>query len=287
VRIPAALGTLAWVALVISPPKAVVTGLDHIPIAVGDLTRAADDYRALGFALKPGRPHDDGIQNQHVKFADGTELELITAPEARDALTATYRRHLVRGDGPVFMALFAPDMALADERLSALRVPHARNGGGIDFPAEAALDYLFLAGRNQSPTDLPEHFAHANTAESLIRIWLAGDNLSRERQLLRGLGATLTEGNLRVPERVRATLARLREGDVLLLPGSQQLVAGRRVVGATLRVGSLDATRAILGRNQPALPEIVVTPGGRSVFLAPSRTHGLWLEFLEPVRRPQ
>ncbi len=133
------------------------------------------------------------------------------------------------------MALFAPDMALADERLSALRVSHARNRGAIDFPAEAALDYLFLAGRNQSPTDLPEHFAQANTAESLIRIWLAGDDLSRERQLLQGLGATLTEVNLRVPERVRATLARLREGDVLLLPGSQQLVAGRRVVGHASR----------------------------------------------------
>lgn len=286
-RIPVALGTLAWAALVILPPGAVVTGLDHIPIAVGDLVRAGDDYRALGFTLKPGRPHDDGIQNQHVKFADGTELELIAAPEARDSLTATYRRHLARGDGPAFMALFAPDMAVADERLSALRVPHARSGGAIDFPAEGALGYLFLSGRNQSPTDRPEHFAHANTAESLIRIWLAGDDLSRERQLLEGLGATLTEVNLRLPERVRATLARLREGDVLLLPGSQQLVAGRRVVGATLRVGSLETARAILGRGQRAAPEIVVTPGSRSVFLAPARTHGLWLEFLEPVRRPQ
>ncbi len=270
----------------LAPAAAVVAGLDHVPIAVGDLSRAADDYRALGFALKPGRPHDDGIENRHVKFADGTELELITAPEARDALTSTYRRHLEQGDGPAFLALFAPDMAAADDRLSSLKVAHARSGGAIDFPPDGGLGYLFLAGRNKSPTDLPEHFAHANTAESLIRVWLAGDDLSRERRLLEGLGATMAQMDVRVPDAAHATVARLRDGGVLLLPGSRQLVAGRRIVGATLRVGSIETARAVLGRGQAAPLEIVGSKDGRSVFLPPARTHGLWLEFFEPVRRP-
>jgi hypothetical protein len=258
----------------------------HIPIAVADLARAADDYRALGFALKPGRPHDDGIQNQHVKFPDGTELELITAPAARDALTATYRRHLEHGDGPAFLALFAPEMAVADERLGSLGIPHARNGGAIDFPDAGGFGYLFLSGRNASPTDRSEHFAHANSAESLIRVWLAADDLSRERRLLEGLGGTVVDGMVRVPDAIHAAIARFTESDVVLLPGTRQRVTGRRVVGATLRVANLDAARAILGHGQPAPPEIIITPFARSVFLPPSRTHGLWLEFLEPVRRP-
>jgi catechol 2,3-dioxygenase-like lactoylglutathione lyase family enzyme len=85
-----------------------IAGLDHIPIAVKDLEAAAARYRQLGFALKPGRPHENGIRNQHVKFPDGTELELITAPKAVDALTATYSRHLASGDRPAFLAFFAP-----------------------------------------------------------------------------------------------------------------------------------------------------------------------------------
>ena len=144
----------AAVGLATRPPA--VTGLDHIPIAVRDLDGAAADYRALGFSLKPGRPHENGITNQHVKFPDGTELELITAPEARDALTTTYRRHLAAGDGPAFLALFAPGVATASL--------------GLDVDP---LRYIFMFGRNQSPTDRPEHFAHANTAESLIGAWLA------------------------------------------------------------------------------------------------------------------
>ncbi len=248
-------------------PEPAITGLDHIPIAVRDLARAADDYRALGFALKPGRPHDNGIQNQHVKFTDGTELELITAPEARDELTTTYRRHLEKGDGPAFLAFFAPQRASADDQLHAVPLP----------------PYVFLAGRNTSPTDRPEHFAHANTAQSFVRVWLAADDVSRERRVLEAGGATFADTDAFVPERVHATVARLQEGDVVLLKGARQIVAGRPIVGATLRVGSLDKAREILDRGQPRPLPVVTSADGRSVFLPPSRTHGLWLEFREPI----
>ena len=83
-RVGLAVAVVAAIGLSANPPA--ITGLDHIPIAVRDLDRAAADYRALGFALKPGRPHDNGISNAHVKFPDGTELELITAPEAREGI---------------------------------------------------------------------------------------------------------------------------------------------------------------------------------------------------------
>jgi hypothetical protein len=96
-----------------------VVGLDHLPVAVANLDEAAARYLRLGFVLKPGRPHANGIRNQHAKFADGTEIELITAPDARDALTATYRRHLALGDGPAFLALFAPSLEEAAARLDA------------------------------------------------------------------------------------------------------------------------------------------------------------------------
>jgi len=53
-------------------------GLDHIVVAVKDLEAAAERYRGFGFTLKPGRPHANGIRNLHVKFPDGTEIELLT-----------------------------------------------------------------------------------------------------------------------------------------------------------------------------------------------------------------
>ena len=248
---------------------AAIAGLDHIPIAVNDLEKAADDYRALGFALKPGRPHDNGIRNQHVKFPDGTELELITAPAARDRLTTTYRRHLEKGDGPAFLAFFAPSRAAALAQLDAAKISH-RNGDLL-----GALDYVFLGPRNQSPTDRPEHFAHANGAQSLISVWLAAADLSSERKLLTSMGATVAEAEVRVPDQLRAQVIRLTEGTVVLLPEARQVSKGRRIVGATLRVSDLAWARRAMEGGKGAGKMIA---RDRSVFLVPSATHGLWIE---------
>lgn len=238
-----------------------VIGLDHIPIAVANLEQAVDRYKAFGFALKPGRPHDNGIRNQHVKFTDGTELELITAPEARDALTTKYRRHLAAGDGPAFLALYAPGRPRRTD--------------------EAVPDYIFFGPRNASPTDRPEHFAHPNGAESLIAVWLAADDLAGERKLLTGIGAQTADEDVRVPDALKAPVARLGDGAVVLLPGSRQLVPGRRIVGATLRVKSLAAAQAVIAQGPAGTLTVVSGRGYSSVFLPPNLTHGLWLELRE------
>lgn len=259
----------------------VVTGLDHVPVAVADLGAAAERYRRLGFTLKPGRPHDNGIENRHVKFADGTEIELITAPEARDSLTAEYVQHLAGGDGPAFLALYAPDLDRLARRLDAASKPHSRSRATLSFPDADPLGYVFFGPRNASPTDLPGHFEHANGADSLIAVWLAGDDLSAERELLAMVGATFSEAEVRVPDVARAAVARLEEGEVILLPGSRQLVPGRRIVGVTLRTKSLSAARDALTASGLAVPPPVATADGSSIFLAPALTHGIWLEFRE------
>jgi hypothetical protein len=253
-------------------------GLDHVPIAVNELAAAALRYRQLGFALKPGRPHANGIENQHIKFQDGTELELITAPAVRDSLTATYRRHLLAGDGPAFLALYAPvtDRLLAS--LSQAGFPHRANSTLVSILGPSAQRYVFFGARNQSPTDRPEHFAHANTAESLIAVWLAGADLSSERRLLAALGARFEEQALPVPQPAPATIARLPEGAVILLPAERQLVRNRPIVGATIRVRSLaTALRVLKAANLPVEPIV----GSSSIFLPPSLAHGIWLELRE------
>ncbi|HEX5070552.1 MAG TPA: rhomboid family intramembrane serine protease [Vicinamibacterales bacterium] len=239
-----------------------VRGLDHVPVGVNDLDAAADRFRALGFTLKPGRPHDNGIVNQHAKFADGTELELITAPEARDELTRTYREHLANGDGPAFLALFAPGRTPEVER------------DERDLPG-----YIFLGPRNASPTDRPEHFQHANTAESLVAVWLAGDDFSRERELFQRLGATLSEEVRDVPRAERVTVARFAEGEVLMMRAERQMVPGRRVVGVSIRTKSLDFIRQL---HIPAMPIVMKNNRIVSAFVQPDRANGLWIEFWAP-----
>ena len=75
-----------------------------------------------------------------------------------------------------------------------------------------------------------------------------------------------------------ADVAQFQEGEVLLLPGSRQLVPGRRIVGATVRVGSIATVRQRLAEQKIPLDSAEDVQGSR-VVVAPAFTHGLWIEF--------
>lgn len=254
-----------------------VVGIDHVPLAVRDLETAAERYRALGFVLKPGREHANGIRNQHVKFRDGTEIELITAPEARDGLTAVYRRHLAGGDGPVFLGLYAPDLDALARRLDALGRPFARSGGLLVLSGD--LDYLFFGPRNRTPTDRPEHFRHPNGAERVTAVWIAGDDLLSETRLLESLGASVERRTVAVPDRTELRVLVLPRAELRLLPAARRTSPGRKIVGLTLSVADLAVTRRALAGVTDVESRPTDDAAGASVFVPPDAAHGTWLEF--------
>lgn len=245
-----------------------LAGLGHLPIAVRNLDAASADYRALGFTLKPGHLHEDSVSNNHAKFADGTELELITASEPRDEVATQYLHLLSGGEGPAFLALQWSD---AD------RVRAALTRAGIGFRQGAfftledpRLDYLFFGGDNHSPTDRPEYFAHANGADRLIGVWIADAENPALLALLRALGAQFD---------ARHSEARLSNGTITLLPRSRRLLADRPLIGAVLRARDLGPVAAAARKAGIADVRSIAESGYHSLILPPSATHGLWLEF--------
>ena len=256
------------------PPA--VQGLDHIVIAVGDLDAAIATYQGLGFTVKPGRPHANGIRNAHVKFAGGDELELLTVDEPRDQLALEYQALLAKGDGPVFVALHAPDLAEVERILQAHGRACLSGPGYLSLPADSPAHVVFFGGLNHSPTDRPEHFVHANGASALASVWLAGDDLTAERELLLELGVSIEAGD----QASLGEVAAMPHGEVRLLPGSQQILPGRPLVGASLRTGSLANLEQALQRLAVPDSAIVRAADGSSIELSPRLTHGIRLRFI-------
>jgi len=155
------------------------------------------------------------------------------------------------------------------------------DGGLLSFPESDRLRYIFFGHRNPSPSDRPEHFSHPNGAVALIGVWIAGDDLAPERQLLTALGATFVEQEVHTPGGVKAALAQFQQAEVVFLPGSRQLVPGRKIVGAIVRTLDLDTLRRVLTAASLNIPPVVQTTKGRSMFLRPGATRGIWLEFRE------
>lgn len=258
------------------PQEPLVIGIDHIPVVVTDLEKAQADFRAMGFAIKPGRFHADGIRNAHVKFPDGTEIELITAPRAVDELTSEYRTKMERGEGPVYFGLYAPASGAVRARFQALQVEAQENDGMFTFPPTSPLHPLFLGRRNKAPTDKPEHFAHPNSAVRLSALWVS-DN-AELRELLKGLGARLTPigpcGVIGVTKGMRAPLP---EGDLYLVPSE-----ATTVVAARVEVRKLDDLEASLKANEVPMKKDTACDGA-AVWVPPSHAHGIWVEFAGPA----
>jgi catechol 2,3-dioxygenase-like lactoylglutathione lyase family enzyme len=273
--IPAGL-LIALASLPASPAAPPRIGLDHIPVAVRDLEAASAAYRALGFALKPGRPHANGIRNAHVKFPDGAGLELLTVAAGVDRLSSKYVDLIRAGDGPAFLSFHARDTTALH---AALREGGYRfdEAGGLTDLADGTLDFLFWVRDNRSPTDRPEHFAHANGAIALAAVWIATAEGEPLERLLVRLGGRSERRSVLSPDAAEATVVTLAAGEVIILPARLQLLPGRPVIGASFRVKDLGVVRRTLSRaNVSAWPEQGAIP---RVVVEPTHAHGLWLEF--------
>ncbi len=251
-------------------------GVDHIPVAVVDLERAAATYRALGFALKPGRPHANGLRNTHVKFPDGAGLELLTVPHAVDALSTHYVTLLRAGEGPAFVSFHARNTEHLHAALRDGGYAFRHDGGLTELEAPEFASLFFLRD-NRSPTDQPEHFAHANGATALRAVWIATEHDDVLARLLVQLGGREQRRQVFVPDPAEATVVTLAEGEVIILPAQHQVIAGRPVIGASFRVPDLARVRHLL--SQARLEPWAGAGPAERVVVGPPLTHGLWLEF--------
>jgi hypothetical protein len=209
--------------------------LDHVVLAVRDLDRASAPFRAHGFRLKPGRLHGNNLLNRHVKFRDGSSLELMTVQgEPRDAMARDYAELAAAGEGGVYVALRVESLARPVKAAGALDLDSRESGSGpwrfLSFsPPSPAAAVFFSAGSGvvQDPEAL---VSHEPDVTGLAEAWLEGG--SELAALLERLGATRC-GPARSPDgRTGERLALSRGSIVVVKPSS----ARPRVLGVVLRL---------------------------------------------------
>ncbi len=170
--------------------------IDHISIVFNDLSKAKSSFRNLGFTIKDGRKHENTIENAHIKFQDGTALELITAIEAKDDLASMYIMQKALGDGPVFLCISMQDPNFTENLLSDYR-PEITIGNyyqWITFPHEKAISYLFLIKYSHPPVDTKKLVTHQNGVLGIKEIKLSKPEFELEKGLFSDLGFIVTPG---------------------------------------------------------------------------------------------
>ena len=167
--------------------------LDHVVVAVNDLARSVEQYRALGFTVYPGGDHQGrSSHNALILLADGSYLELKAwrSPAPGERWWTTLDQS---GEGLVDFALLSADpvaeLAAARARgLDTLRgpVPGERlrpDGQHVRWTTARhdTADVPFLCGditpRNLRVPDAPELLQHANGATGVAEITVAVQDL--------------------------------------------------------------------------------------------------------------
>jgi catechol 2,3-dioxygenase-like lactoylglutathione lyase family enzyme len=267
-------------------------GLDHVVIAVADLAKAVEAYRALGFTVVIGGRHPGRTShNALVVFADGSYLELI-AWEAPGPAERWYNEHARHGDGLMDFALVPEDVprAVREAAERGLELDGPLDGGRErpdgrqvkwQTGRQKSFDLPFLCG-DVTPRALrvPEGEArvHANGVVGISRVTVAvNDPEASKARYAALLGPEVGhDGNekeredpsLELPSSgLRAAFVRVRRTEILLLSASPG-------AGGSQLLDTLGARLATRGEGPMALV-LRGAPGKPAFQLDPAATCGV------------
>ncbi|HET9440900.1 MAG TPA: VOC family protein [Longimicrobiales bacterium] len=209
--------------------------LDHVILLTRDLDSASAAFRRFGFRIKPGRLHANGLLNRHIKFRDGTEIELMTVHgRPRDRMALDYAGLLRRGEGGVYVALKVEDAEAAQRLSHSAGLATRRSASGpwrfLSFPASSPAAAVFFTSGDAPLQDADSTFGHDPEVRAMTEAWIEGG--AQLGVLLRSLGAAAC-GNYRAPDGRIGQRWMLARGSIVIVPSRGN---GRpRVLGVVLR----------------------------------------------------
>lgn len=153
--------------------------LDHVVVVVRDLDSARARLTRLGFRYKAGRRHANNLRNFHVKFLDGTALEVMTVTGAPlDRAAEDYADLLAAGEGGAYVALRSSQLdsiAAAAERAGLAGRPSAIGSWRfLSFEPYSDAGGVFFGDGWSGVPDPDSMVRHPNRAESLRQAWVEG-----------------------------------------------------------------------------------------------------------------
>ena len=257
--------------------------IDHVNIAVKDLDAAKRQYEKLGFIIKPGRLHKNGILNVFTKFEDGNLLELITSSKEADNLSSWYLQFIQKN--PAGAGAFVALKVESENKLEALKNYFTKRGLRCHYSSTGysqilsfdqdhllhPLFFIYYAGKSE---DKPVHLNHPNTAQSLHAVWVGSP-----------LSAPLTEGaGFKGSSKIElpflhelGTCIKLDQGEIYILPALQT----ERILGVTLLVKNVKTAKSVITKGTGKNFKLYKTQRGESFAVPPELTYGIWIEFLE------
>jgi len=154
--------------------------IDHLIIAVNNLDSVIDYYHQLGFTVKRGRKHANGLNNAHIKFINASSLELMTVEgEPGDSMAQQYKDFINSGQNGVYIALsgvsFDSLAILLRNHNIEFSLTKSKLWNYLTFPESSGLESLFFIEYHTKPSEPLAKFQHRNKANGFGQITMDGN----------------------------------------------------------------------------------------------------------------
>ncbi|GHE70763.1 VOC family protein [Roseivirga thermotolerans] len=188
---------ILWIAC---PILAVAQNLqiDHVVYAYSNLDSAKNRFASMGFTLKPGKLHSNGLLNAHVKFENGSYVELMSLKgQPTDDVALKYKTLIEQHYTGAYLALTGPEHHKIVLALRQLNIEHEVTNGSlwtyIAFPEYSPLSHIFFITYHHPNPATGEFTIHSNGFNGLKEVVIEGGELLVGLLHTLGLRNSLTE----------------------------------------------------------------------------------------------
>jgi len=159
--------------------------VDHVIYVTKDLDSTLNKIQNLGFTIKKGSQHKNGILNAHIKFENDSSLEFITINGTpNDAQSKEYQKLISQKEGGVYVAFTGIKLNTLSTKLKKLEIQHSietgKNWSYLTFPKNSKLAAIFFIEYHTNFKSAPTLYQHKNGVKKINTIYLEGDESTIE-----------------------------------------------------------------------------------------------------------
>ncbi len=254
---------------------------DHILIGVKNLEKQTETFRKLGFSIKKGKQHKNGIKNNFIEFGDSSEIELIEVQQASDKLSEKYKKLIDKNIYGLQFALRVNNVKKLKDNFSKLN---------SDFTILSVNKDYSILSKNKMDKGLPVFFiqynidnnntltSHSNGSKGIYSIWLSTNDIKNTAQKLSDMGFKLI-GNYELPGIKGKAVEFTNSNFKIILIKSKK----NEITGITILVDNLELVKNNLKSGFDTDFIEYSANRGKSIFINKELTNSVWIEFLEPL----
>ena len=220
--------------------------IDGVIVAVSDANTATKAYTKMGFTVKPGRMHKNGLLNAHIKLPNKTSIELMSlVSKPTDDISRKYRNILKEGESGAYLTLSGSGAAEFSKKIDGIE--HEKIRGRfwdyVIFPEGSGLEHIFLFHPHSEFKSEQRFYIHGNGAKKIDRVWIEGSD--KVKDLFIALNFRYC-GRVTHELRLTGELFRTSQGDIVV---TKKTANGRpKILGVSIEMES--KTPILIGNNE-------------------------------------